>query len=268
MISSDIGVHDRVLRRVLKSASDFSFERTPPEMGATIHRIIREETGEADPYRSVKTDSNRIALDILPRLRDRITDSEDPFATALRLAIAGNIMDFAIMTSLDESFIVETIEGALTSPLSIDDVDELKAAVEAASSILYLCDNAGEIVLDGLLLEQLPRERVTVVVRGSPVLNDATMEDAEVAGISSLASVIDNGSDTPGTLLEECSPDFRARFWQADVVISKGQGNYETLSGIDREVFHLLKAKCSIASRDLGCEVGDIVAARIDARRV
>lgn len=171
-------------------------------------------------------------------------------------------MDFAIMTSLDEPFIVQTIEVALSRPLAIDDVDELKAAIEAASSILYLCDNAGEIVLDWLLLEQMPRERVTFVVRGSPVINDATMEDADVAGISALVDVMDNGSDTPGTLLEECSHDCRDHFWQADVVISKGQGNYETLTGIGREVFHLLKAKCSIIGRDLGCEVGEIVAVR------
>ncbi len=264
MITDDVEVHDRVIRRVLRTASDLPFDRSPPEMGATIHRIIREETKERDPYCAVKADSNRIALDLLPRLRERIGLTKDPFEAAVRLAIAGNIMDFAIMSSLDTPFIVQTMDDALKRPLGIDNIKELSAAIDAASSILYLCDNAGEIVLDRLLLEQLPRERVTVVVRGAPVINDATIEDADTAGIMALAKVMDNGSDVPGTLLGDCSEELRARFWQADLVISKGQGNYETLSEIDREVFHLLKAKCSISARDLGCEIGELVAVRKD----
>jgi uncharacterized protein with ATP-grasp and redox domains len=231
-------------------------------MGATIHQIIREETGDRDPYLAVKVESNRVALAFLPELRAQVERSDNPFETAARLAIAGNIIDFAIMHSVDKALIESTIRDALRLPLATDHVDELREAVEAASSILYLCDNAGEIALDRLFLEQMPPGRVTCVVRGSPVINDATVEDASIAGVFEVADVIDNGSSVPGTLLEDCSDEFRDRFWQADVVISKGQGNYETLSEIEREVFHLLKVKCPMAARDLDCDVGSIVTVR------
>lgn len=262
LTTDDIEVHDRVLRRVLRSASDLPFDRSPPEMGATIHQIVREETGERDPYQAVKADSNRIALALLPRLREQVAHSENPFEIAVKLAIAGNIIDFAIMSSVDQSLIVKTIDDALRYPLAIDDVEDLRGAIDAASSILYLCDNAGEIVFDRILLEQMPRGRVTCVVRGSPVINDATLEDASIAGIMELADVVHNGSAIPGTLLEDCSEDFCARFSQADLVISKGQGNYETLSEIGREVYHLLKVKCPMAARDLNCKVGETVCMR------
>lgn len=259
MASEDVSLHERVLKRVLQRSSEWSFERSPPEMSREIHRIIREETGDPDPYREAKSRHNRFALALLPELRKRVLDSRDGFEAAVRLAIAGNIMDFAGPGGLGEKLVLETIEDALTRPLAVDHIGHLRRAIEKANSILYLGDNAGEIALDRLLLEQMPRGKVTFAVRGSPVINDATVEDAEAVGLRGLVSVVDNGADAPGTILEACSEDFRTRFWCADLVISKGQGNYETLSCENREVFHLLKAKCPEIARDIGCEVGDIL---------
>ena len=147
----------------------------------------------------------------------------------MRLAIAGNIMDLAVKTNLGEDEVLASFDDCLAAPLDCH-IDEFARAVEKADDILYLTDNAGEIVFDRLLVEQLPRKKVTMAVRGKPVINDATMEDAEYTGLTKVVKIIDNGSDAPGTILSDCSRDFRRHFEQADLIISKGQGNYETLA--------------------------------------
>ena len=134
-----------------------------------------------------------------------------------------------------------------------------KHAVSRANNILYLGDNAGEIVFDRLLIEQLPCEKITFVVKGGPILNDALMEDAQIVGLTDVVDVIDNGSDAPGTILESCSEAFRLRFDESDLVIAKGQGNYETLSDVDKNIFFLVTPKCSVLARHLGREIGSLV---------
>ena len=136
---------------------------------------------------------------------------------------------------------------------------QFEQALNDAEEILYIADNAGEIIFDRLLIEQLPIEKVTIAVKGSPVINDATIEDAILAGLHRIIEVIDNGSDGPGTILESCSQEFVDHFEKADLVIAKGQGNYETLSDIDKNIFFILKAKCPVIARDLGCEVGEMI---------
>jgi len=174
------------------------------------------------------------------------------------LAIAGNSMDLALATELSEARLRASVMGSLNEPLN-GDIEEFERAVAQATKILYLTDNAGEIVFDRLLIEQLPRDRVTAAVRGAPVINDATMADAEVAGITALVPVIDNGSDAPGTLLADCSELFRRHFEEADLIISKGQGNFETLRESCRPIFFLLRAKCSAVAEDLGCPLGEMI---------
>ena len=163
--------------------------------------------------------------------------------------------------SLDESQVLESIEHALATPLE-GDVDALATAMAQAKRILYLADNAGEIAFDRLLLEQMPVEKVTVAVRGAPVLNDATIADTQAAGIPGLVEVIDNGSDAPGTILDDCSAAFRGYFDAADLVFAKGQGNYETLSDVSKNIVFALKAKCPVIARHLGCPVGSAVLKR------
>jgi len=149
--------------------------------------------------------------------------------------------------------------------MSENQIYEFRDAVRRAENILYLADNAGEIVLDRLLIGQLPVERVTVVVKGEPVINDATMDDAIIAGLPKIVEVIDNGSDAPGTILETCSQAFRNRFENTDLIIAKGQGNYETLSDANKNIFFILKAKCPIIARDLGCEIGEMILRKSEA---
>ena len=191
--------------------------------------------------------------------------SIDPFETAARLAIAGNIIDFGVNSTVDESEVERTIACSLTDPLDTAALAELKEAVGQAKSILYLGDNAGEIVFDRLLVEQMPLEKITFAVRGGPILNDALMADAEAAGLTDLVEVIDNGTDAPGTILEACSQAFRRRFDKADLIIAKGQGNYETLSDCPANIFFLLRPKCAVLARHLNCELGRLILMRSDA---
>ncbi|MDD3250836.1 MAG: ARMT1-like domain-containing protein, partial [Smithellaceae bacterium] len=142
------------------------------------------------------------------------------------------------------------------------DLEAFKKSVARAKQILYLADNAGEIFFDRLLIEQLGSAKITLAVRGKPVINDATREDALASGMDEIALVIDNGSDAPGTILEDCSAEFRAHFDKADMIIAKGQGNYESLANEDRPIFFLFRTKCSVISRRSGYSIGTYVAFR------
>ncbi len=259
MAGPDPAVHERVLRETLRLAAEMRFDRSPPWMGQQIHRLLRDATGDPDPYREVKARSNALALSLYPGLKRQVASSADAFEAAVRLAIAGNVIDFGCGSRITEDQIRRSIEDATRDPIDDEAVAALRQAVSGASDVLYLADNAGEIVLDRLLIEELPVDRVTVVVRGGPVINDATRADAEAAGLTDLVSVMDNGADVPGTILAQCSPAFRERFARSDLVIAKGQGNYETLSDAEREIFFLLKAKCPVIAQDIGCEIGQIV---------
>jgi len=259
LATDDERIHQKVLREILLLAADLDMSQTPPAIGQQIHRLIRQLVGDNDPYQQIKQRFNDLALKLYPQLAERADNSQYPFETAVRLAIAGNIIDFGVKTSLTESDVEETIRKCLAGELDAERVQEFEKAVRKADNILYLADNAGEIVFDRLLIERLPLDKVTVVVKGQPVINDATMADADLAGLTAIVNVIDNGSDAPGTILETCSESFQERFEGADFIIAKGQGNYETLSDINKNIYFVLKAKCSVIARDLGCEVGTMV---------
>jgi len=262
LVSADEAVAERALRQVLQEAAGMRMDRSPPFMGRQLHRIIREVTGRPDPYAEIKRRSTATALGLAGDVSTRIADAGNSFAAAVRFAIAGNVMDFAIASLWDGGRIQSCIEEAPAKPLDLEEMAALERAVAGADSILYLGDNAGETVFDRLLIEQMPRGRVTYVVKGSPVINDATLADAEAAGLQHVARIIDNGSDAPGTILELCRPEFRVRFEEADVVLAKGQANYETLCDADRPVFFLTQIKCPIVATDLAGNVGDWVVAR------
>ncbi len=257
-VTDDEAVHAEVLRRILREAGEMDLHTAPPVMGQRIHRLIREVTGNADPYRQVKERFNRLALGMYPDLKRRVEAADDPLEAAVRLAIAGNIIDFGVSAAIDEGAVEETIDRALHDPL-VGSVDDLRQAAADAGEVLYLADNAGEIVFDRLLIETLDADNLAVGVKGEPVINDATAEDAETAGLAGRWEVVANGSDAPGTLLEACSAAFRARFEGADLVIAKGQGNYETLSEAPRPVWFVLMVKCPVIAGDIGCEVGSLV---------
>ncbi len=252
-------IQARILRRVLRDTAEFSFQLSPPHMGQRIHRIVRRETGHPDPYRAEKLRHNMLCAVVYPGVKKMVASSEDPPDSALRLAIAGNVLDFGPPSFNAGLKIDSIVEAAFSDELAIDHRAGFWQAIDQAEEILYLGDNAGEVFFDRLLLEHLPRGKVTFVVRGGPAINDITLADLDDTGLNGVVSVIDNGSDAPGTILEDCSPQFRQRFEAADLIISKGQGNYETLSSIDKHIVYLLKAKCPVLARDLQVPEGSLV---------
>ena len=266
MTTDDEQIHEKVLREALHLASKMDLHQSPPAMAQKIHRFIRELTGVQDPYMQVKNRFNKFALKMYPDMKERIETSDDPLETAVRLAIAGNIIDLGVKSGLAESEVERTITRSLTESLDMDTLEEFRNATAQAKDILYLGDNAGEIVFDRLLIEQLPCKNITFVVKAGPIINDATMQDAEMTGLTDMVSVIDNGSDAPGTILQSCSQEFRRRFNEADLVIAKGQGNYETLSDADKNMFFVLKAKCPVIAQHLGCEIGCLVLTKNNAK--
>jgi uncharacterized protein with ATP-grasp and redox domains len=262
-VTDQPSVHEQLLRETLTVAAGIRFDWPPPAMGQLIHRRLRELTGQSDPYQFAKQQANQFALRLYPELKQTVACSQDPFVAAVKLAIAGNVIDLGVKSSLTDEEVRTVIDQALDSPIDDRTVEELRQAVAEAPDILYLADNAGEIVLDRLLIEQMPLEKVTLAVKGAPIINDATLQDAEAAGLTDLVEVIDSGADVPGTILNQCSAAFRRRFESADLIIAKGQGNYETLSQVqmspNQELIFLLKAKCTVISRDLECEIGELV---------
>jgi damage-control phosphatase, subfamily I len=250
-----------VMKETLGLLGGTDFSITPPATAAKMYEIIHRLTGDGDPYLAEKQHFNKMAMAMRPQLRETIAVSKDPFEAAVRLAIAGNIIDFGIL-AVNERKVEETVHSCLMCDIDAAAVDRLQAEVRKARRILYLCDNAGEIVFDTLLVEQLPPEKVTAVVKGGPIINDALMEDARVVGLCDMVEAIDNGSAAPGTLLDLCSADFGRRFAEADLVISKGQGNFETLEGIDKNIFFLFTVKCSVVSEFLDKPFGTAMVLR------
>lgn len=247
-----------ILRRAEKVIENASLDEVPARTSTVIHRILREETG-LDPYKTVKDDYNRIALGMLPALRRRAASKGDRLECGVRAAIAGNVIDFGIYESID---LDRALEESFRLPLTGGVYPAFARAVSNSRTILYLCDNAGEIVFDRFLIEILGDmgKNVTAVVKGSPVINDATINDALAVGLHECATVIDNGNDGIGTLLEACSPRFLEIYRSADLIISKGQANYETLvQEQDERIFFLFKVKCPVVAAFMDCSNGDIV---------
>ena len=261
LTTDDEAIHEQVLRKVLRAVGEMNLRESPPLMAQHIHRLIRQMTGDNDPYRDIKDRFNHFALELYPELKEGIEWSSKPLDTAIRLAIAGNIIDSGVNHHINETQVHNAIKHALTAPLA-GDPEEFREAVSEAKDILYLADNAGEIVFDRLLIEQMPLKKITLAVKGSPVINDACLVDAQATGIADLVEVIDNGSDAPGTILAECSEGFKRQFENADLIIAKGQGNYETLSDVKKDIFFLLKVKCPVIAKHIGCEGGSLILRR------
>jgi uncharacterized protein with ATP-grasp and redox domains len=255
---------ERLMREVLHALADMDFRLSPPRIAQKLKEITRPYTGDGDVYAEIKRQSNAYVLGMQDELRSLIRKSADPFGTALKLAIAGNLIDFGAK----HDFAVDSIQAEITKVLAADfcesDIVVLKKEIQNATRILYIGDNAGEIVFDRLFVEILPREKIIFSVRGGPTINDALMEDARDVGFDTLVKVISSGIDIPGTDIDQCSPEFQKIFHEADLVIAKGQGNYETLSAVKKKIFFLLRIKCPVVAADLNRKTGDFICGTAD----
>ena len=245
----------RILDEVGSSIKDVPMHDTPAQTGAIVYQKIREITGVTDPFKQIKAESIKEALTLYPSLESYIISSDDKLLTAIRIAIAGNVVDFGV----NKKFNLETdLKQIMDQEFAVFDYGIFKEQLRKAKSILYIGDNAGESVFDRILIEQLGVP-VIYVVRGIPIINDVTIQDAINSGIDEVAKIVSSGTTAPGTILELCTDDFVQLFKKADMIISKGQGNYEGLSDVNRQVFFLLKAKCHIVASHLNVVEDDIV---------
>ncbi|MFQ6135931.1 MAG: DUF89 domain-containing protein [Candidatus Hydrothermarchaeales archaeon] len=253
------GVEGRERKDMLEKVREFlegnfSEDEIPARIGTELQRLLEENTGVKDILKAKKRRSNDIALSLCNRASEIVEDSSDRLRHAVKAALAGNLIDFAVHNADVKQGV---LEDALEDPLIIDEIDKAKGLFEKFNNVLYICDNAGEIAFDKILIRELKGIglKVTACVKPGPIVNDATMEDATYVSLTEACEVIDTGSAAIGTRLDECSQEFLRRFREAEIIISKGQANFETLHDVrDRNIIFILKAKCKPVARFLGVE--------------
>jgi len=258
--SAKLATNDKALiKKVLDEVGDMiktiPMESTPPETGVRIYEKIGEITGNNDTYKEIKKANIAEALSLVPMLEEIVRKSEDSLLTALRIAIAGNVIDLGVNKAFN---IKEDIHKILNQDFGIFHYKDLKEALKNADKVLYVGDNAGESVFDKILIDQLDCT-VDFAVRDKPIINDCVVEDALDSGLDGSATIFSSGCPAPAAILRMCNEKFLHKFKEADLVISKGQGNYEGLSDVERPVFFMLKAKCKVIARNLGVQEDDIV---------
>jgi len=262
LITGDEIIHKELIDEVARLVPEFSLSSTPPEMAYLIRKAVKEKFGDRDLYKEIKEKSNKMALELYPKLKEKVEKSSNRLMTAVEIAIAGNVIDYAAENRLNiedeiENLFKEDFAGVGKTVFQYDDFrDDLMKTKE----VLYLADNAGEVVFDRVLIEEFCHEKeVTYVVREKPIINDALKEDAKICGIDKIARIISSGVESPGTILKYCSKEFMEIFNKAEFIISKGQGNYEALSNARNDIYFLFKAKCPVIARHAGAKVGNIV---------
>jgi len=262
MATEDKKIHETVIKEVMKHLQNISFSDSPPELSREVHAIIKKITKSKDPYKQVKINANKLVKNKYPKLKHMISSAKDPLLMALKLSIVGNVIDFGTSKrfSLDEA-----IDAASSKHFVDVDYPKFKEKLKKSKTVLYLADNTGEIFFDKLLLEKLSTmgKKLTYVVKANPIINDATIEDAKFAEIDKIAKIVegDDGQphSCPGMVLKYASKELIDQLKSSDMVISKGQGNYESLSSIDRDIFFLLMVKCPLVARDIDTELAELV---------
>ena len=268
LAGADKKIQKKLLDEVAKVIPDFPLTSSPPEMSLMIHKIIKKLTHNPDPYYTIKNKSNKLALSLYNDLKKKISKSPDKLRTAVEIAIAGNIIDYGVKNSLDiekelKKILKEEKKVILHENTKLFNYKLFQKNIEKAQTILYLGDNAGEIIFDCILIELIKKldknKKIIFAVRHKPIINDAVMEDALSCGIDKVAEIISSGCEAPSTVLSMCSKKFLQIFNQADMIISKGQGNFEGLSEENRSVFFLFIAKCPVIAEYVGANVGDFI---------
>ncbi|MDD4730725.1 MAG: ARMT1-like domain-containing protein [Desulfovibrio sp.] len=244
------GVHARALARLGAMLPEFDMTQPPPALAGDMYAMLRQLTGVEDFFVQEKKQANERVLQLLPGLAQTVRTSADPLETALEISIIGNYMDCGVGTIFDWESELDRLGGAL----DVDTMREFHERLEPGTEVLIVGDNAGEIGLDRLFVQELlgVGVRVTYAVRGAPILNDATMEDARCVGMDQLCEVISSGVDTPGAVVSRCTPEFQDRLTRADVLLAKGQGNYEALTDSGLNVYFAFKVKCPVVAGRAG----------------
>lgn len=270
----DEELRERIMREVLAYLSTADYCCCNPEVIAGTWKIITKYTGNKNPYKEIKSYYNKALLTVYPSLKKQVAESAAPLKLALKYAVAGNLVDFAAKHAFDLETLKKKLEEAGNTDMVLDDsvtlmekLMKLDGNPDISPVLLYLGDNCGEIVLDKLLIETLreayPEIHIYYGVRGKAIVNDVTLEDAGEVKMEEAAQVVENGDGSLGTVLSRTSRQFREIFDCADIILSKGQGNYESLSEVSgKEIYHLFMAKCEAVAGRIGVPVMSVVCAR------
>ena len=247
-----------IVKRLLKLVFEADEATTPPEFAAMFHSLMAELTGISDPLREIKDRSTGLGLALLPELQRMVLEAPDPFEVSVRFVIGGNIIDYGVNPNFDLREAESKIREVLDLPFDRGLCAEFKRRLDTAKSIFYMLDNCGEAVIDRLLIERY-REKIVVGVRGRPILNDVTRREAALSGIEGVP-IVDTGDCAPGVSLRRSSRELIEAMQHADVVVTKGQGNFESLDEefTARPIFFLLRVKCAVVSRRVGSPLGAI----------
>jgi uncharacterized protein with ATP-grasp and redox domains len=265
------GLSDKKIKEIIDESGEkirhLDLECTPPEVAGMFNRLIKNVSGKKDIYRSEKARSNGLACGVYDICREKVDASDDPLLTAIEFSIAGNIIDYGVSSFVDVKREIENMSGKGNSLMQKHrgesfSYKEFSSALAHAENILFLADNAGEILFDRILIETIkslrPEIHITIAVRGEPIINDALVEDAMSCGLDTCAEIISSGSDMPGTVLSLCDSAFMEYHDRSDMIISKGQGNYESFESPWKDVFYLFMAKCPVVARHARCAIREI----------
>ena len=238
------------MQKVMRLASEATPDVSAPVLDRDIARLQREIFGYEKDYEELKAFFNKLMLGKEVEIEEKVTASEDPLKSAIQYAMMGNYIDFGAIQNVNEATLAEFMKSAPDIKVETSTYAELKKEILAGKKMTYLVDNCGEVVMDKILIKTIqkmnPKLQITTIVRGVPVLNDVTLKEAKQVGLDELAKVIDNGNNIPGTWLDEISEEARKEIEEADFVISKGQGNFETLQQCGKNIYYIFMCKCDM----------------------
>ena len=264
-VSDAIGADDRLRESIISTvqtmSEDFSFSQNPPEIAADVYEKMSQIANKSDLYDEVKALSTTKALSFIPLLKSKLSKSNDKLLSATKIAVAGNVIDLAAEVEFD---LEDELVNIFDTEFAHNDFDKLQDNLKIAKNVVVLGDNVGEHIFDYLFIETLqklyPSIDFTYMVRGRPIINDVTMKEAKEAGFDNLCNLVDSGVNTPGFAYTRATTEARELFDSADLVISKGMGNYECLSDSHKNnICFLLKVKCGVVASSLNKDIGDII---------
>jgi hypothetical protein len=265
-IASDIVISAQ--KKLMEFLTNVDINKTSaPIVGKFAYNLVAEMLGLEDPYQHLKDEYNQLALELYDEVKAIVDRAKDPLFEAIAVAALGNTIDFAAQHQMD---LIGDIKDFSLQSFKINDYNEFKKSLEIINKnegqLLILADNSGEIVFDKLLVETIkklyPDLEIIVAVRSKPIINDATIKDAEFIGLTNIVKVIES-CPVPGIDLPSATEEFKKYFHEKNgIILSKGQGNFETMYGMEipnKELFYLLKAKCVLMERIFKAKIGDLI---------
>lgn len=240
-------------KELLKSMSSYPDDMTAPYLNSKVMKILKEKVNVNDLYIEEKETYNNKILLIEEDIMNNIERSKDKLLSGLKYSMVGNFIDFGAMKNVDDNILNEIIDTALKQDVDISIYNMFKKEILEAEKLCYILDNAGEVVFDKMfikIIRELNRDvKIDIIVRGEPTLNDVTYKDAISVGIDKYGEIIENGTGIPGTDLREVNEETKNSIFESDVVIAKGQGNFETLCGVDANIYYIFLCKCDMFVR-------------------